>query len=150
MSGYTAHKNIYFDVPFISHIEGNLYQGGCEDGLDLPEYIEHVVSLYPWERYREHSGVRSTLQMVMHDSTSQDLSVVDSLARWVIDRSKEGPVLVNCQAGLNRSGLVMARVLMLQGRGADEAIELIRTQRSEACLCNPAFEQWLRGLDSRD
>jgi hypothetical protein len=27
---------------------------------------------------------------------------------------------------------------------ADEAITLIREKRSPPCLCNPAFERWLR------
>src|SRR5256885_12877051 len=51
MKGVTRIGGISFDVPYISHIEGNLYQGGCAAGLYLPKYIEHVVSLYPWEQY---------------------------------------------------------------------------------------------------
>lgn len=53
-------------------------------------------------------------------------------------------VLIRCQAGVNRSGLVMALVLMLSGRTADESIDLIRERRSTYALSNRAFEQWLR------
>jgi hypothetical protein len=66
----------------------------------------------------------------------------------VTARRKTGPCLVHCQAGLNRSSLVVARVLMLEGATADEAIGLLREKRSPACLCNPAFEEWLRARDS--
>jgi len=57
---------------------------------------------------------------------------------------EDGPTLVHCQAGLNRSSLVAARALVLGGMTADDAIALIREKRSPACLCNPAFERWLR------
>jgi len=52
-------------------------------------------------------------------------------------------VLIRCQAGLNRSGLVMALVLMREGFSAQEAIDLIRAKRSEIALFNKTFERWL-------
>jgi protein-tyrosine phosphatase len=58
-----------------------------------------------------------------------------------------GIVTHNCQAGLNRSSLVVASALMLEGASAAEAIRLIREKRSSACLCNPAFEGWLRSQE---
>jgi protein-tyrosine phosphatase len=56
------------------------------------------------------------------------------------------PTLVHCQAGLNRSSLVAARALVLDGMTPDNAITLIRAMRSPACLSNPSFERWLRAL----
>lgn len=58
-----------------------------------------------------------------------------------------GIVVHNCQAGLNRSSLVVASALILGGAAPSEAIALIREKRSPACLCNPVFEAWL--LDQR-
>jgi hypothetical protein len=52
-------------------------------------------------------------------------------------------VLIRCQAGVNRSGLVTALVLMLDGYSAREAIELIRERRAPAVLSNRHFVQWL-------
>lgn len=49
MHGTTAHKLIPFSVPYISHIQDNLYLGGCTNGLILPTNIRHLISLYPWE-----------------------------------------------------------------------------------------------------
>jgi protein-tyrosine phosphatase len=52
-------------------------------------------------------------------------------------------VLVRGQAGINRSGLVTALVLMLDGYGARDALGLIRERRSPFALCNDAFVDWL-------
>lgn len=148
MEGYAVHGNTPFSVPFMSEIEPNLWTGGCTDGLILPTEIEHLVSLYPWEKYRVVHAIKSVLTVRLYDSLEQALDQVDDIARWVNGRRAEGPTLVHCQAGLNRSGLVTARALMLSGATADEAIALLREKRSPAVLCNEAFEAYLRGLES--
>ena len=53
-------------------------------------------------------------------------------------------VLIRCQAGMNRSRLIMALVLIREGYTADEAINLIRTKRSKHALFNGRFEKWLK------
>lgn len=148
MSGTAVHGNTPFDVPFISQIEGNLWQGGIDQslGLQLPHFIKHLVSLYPWEQYRVNHDMDSMFVVKMYDSLEQSFEEVEAIATWINIAKKSGPVLVHCQAGLNRSSLVVARSLMLEGRTAEEAINLLREKRSEACLCNPAFEAYLKGL----
>lgn len=146
MSGVATHGMTPFDVPFISNIEGNLWQGGCQNGLELPHFFKYVVSLYPWESYRVKHELDGMLVVKMYDSLDQSTEQVDAIARLINVFKADGPVLVHCQAGLNRSSLVAARSLMLDGKTADEAISLLRTQRSPACLCNPSFEEYLRSL----
>jgi protein-tyrosine phosphatase len=152
MAGVATHGNTPFDVPFMSHIEGNLWQGGCQNGLQLPHFIKHIVSLYPWEQYKVKHDLKSSLSVVMYDSLDQSTEQVNAIADWVYQCTKDGPTLVHCQAGLNRSSLVAAKVLMRMGsegrgyRSAKQAIEILRKQRSDACLCNPAFEEYLLGL----
>jgi protein-tyrosine phosphatase len=148
MTGTTKHGFMPFDEPFISEITPGLWQGGCKNGLILPKFIKHVVSLYRWEEYKAKHDLASTLTVRMIDGVDQETGMVDEIARWVNACRKSGPTAVHCQAGLNRSSLVVARALMLDGMTADAAITLIREKRSPACLCNPAFEEWLRGLDS--
>lgn len=144
MKGITAHGGLAFDVPFISEIGFNLWQGGCRDGLVLPKFIKHLVSLYPWEQYEIKHPLDSILIVRMYDSEDQSFDQVEELARWVNVCRATGPVLVHCQAGLNRSSLVAARALMLGGITADDAIRRVREKRSTACLCNRAFEAYLR------
>ena len=52
-------------------------------------------------------------------------------------------VLIRCQAGWNRSGLVMALTLIKAGAQPQEAIDLIRKKRVPEALSNRHFEQWL-------
>ncbi|OZC80242.1 protein tyrosine phosphatase [Rhodococcus sp. 06-418-5] len=148
MSGVAFHGNTPFDVPFISEIAPNLWQGGCRRGLVLPEFITHLVSLYPWEAYTYEHDIDSAINVRMYDSHEQGIEQVDSLAAWVNTCRKSGAVLVHCQAGLNRSSLVVARALMLEGATAADAIATIREKRSPACLCNETFERYLLGLDA--
>src|SRR5664279_3505714 len=78
MVGTARHGDTPFDVPFISQIEGNLWQGGCEDGLVLPTYIKHLISLYSWEAYTVTHELSSALELRMYGSEDQafDLSLI--------------------------------------------------------------------------
>ena len=154
MSGHAVQAeegNSFFDVPLISHVEGGLWQGGAPDYgrvLDLPGEFDFVLSLYPWGKYLLPEGCER-LEVKMFDSLDQPMEMVDELAGEVAQRLAAGQtVLVHCQAGLNRSGLIAARTLMLwKNITADEAIAKLRGARCDLVLCNRAFEEYLRSLD---
>ncbi len=146
MSGVAVHGRTPFDVPYVSHIEGKLWVGGCEKGLMLPGSFQHVVSLYPWERYTISHKVGSETYAYWYDDGLPDLNELEALATWVLHCLEgNGDTLVHCQAGLNRSNLLAAYVLMKQGKTAKAAIALLRKQRSSAVLCNRNFARWLEG-----
>ena len=147
MVGISAHGLKPFDVPFMSEIVPDLWVGGCEDGLILPEFIDNLISVYPWEAYTVNHELESTLSVRMYDSIDQAFHQVDAVAMWVNACRAAGPTLVHCQAGLNRSSLVAARALMLEGMSAEDAITTLRAKRSPACLCNRAFEDYLHRCD---
>lgn len=132
-----------------------LFQGGTED-LDVVMFgarqrtrgdypFDVVVTLYadanpaPW-------GVEE-IRFGFYDAnlTSADARRVIRVARDAHRRWRRGDqVLIRCQAGVNRSGLVTALVLMLEGYTAADAIDLIRRRRSPHVLSNRHFERWLR------
>lgn len=116
---------------------------------DEPRF-DAILNLYQWGDYVVPEGVEQ-LTVEMYDSLDEISDQIDELADQVIRWLKDGKrVLVHCQAGLNRSSLVVARVLMKRHEmTADEAIKLIREQRSPVCLCNETFESYLRGLDGQ-
>jgi len=145
LTGWTAHGNHKLDVPFMTEVAPYLWHGGVQQGLVLPTFIKHVLSLYQWEEYTVNHELLSSKTVEMYDSLDQSLDQIAELAVGVNEARKTGPVLVHCQAGLNRSSLVVAKALLLSGEVANgqEAIDLIRTRRSVACLCNPAFEYWV-------
>lgn len=139
----------YFDAPLISPVDGNLYQGGCQQGVPLGDEFATVVSLYPWERYGLAEGVE-LYEFQMYDSSEgvlfEDLVKASDA---VLKGLAKGNTLVHCQAGLNRSGLVAAFTLMRLGKSAQEAIDLLRRQRSSFVLCNKTFVKQLHDLQHR-
>jgi protein-tyrosine phosphatase len=150
IEGVTTHGGIHFSVPYVSQIDETLWVGGCADGLVLPREIVHVVSLYPWEQYELHENVRSALTVKMLDADVPPGSLIWRIAEWVNDCRDDGPTLVHCQAGLNRSCLIAACAIEYDLHengegflGARGAIDLLREKRSRAVLCNRAFERWL-------
>lgn len=142
------------DCDLITHVKDGLWQGGCLDEdafarrrpLRLPDEFDYVLSLYQWGlQYELPEGCERDI-VTMYDSLDQGFEQVEELADDIVYRLDEGQtVLIHCQAGLNRSGLLTARVLTKMGHTPGEAIGLLRAQRSPLVLCNEAFENWLMG-----
>lgn len=133
----------WVEVPVISQINDQLWMGGCPtfppDGFG----IQAIVDLYGYGAY-PFTGPR--LEAFFLDAEEVPEDTVAQAAAWIADMIGAGKtVLVHCQAGLNRSGLVTAYHLMEnEGMSADEAIGLLREKRDRWVLCNPVFEAWLR------
>jgi protein-tyrosine phosphatase len=69
---------------------------------------------------------------------------VDELANWLHGEWKAGRrCLSRCQAGLNRSGILISLVLQKNGNSAKDAISLIKAKRSPNALFNKDFVSWL-------
>jgi len=137
-----------------SQIVPGLFQGGTEDD-DVVQvgrnerYSHHVpydviVTLYasaspaPWGVEEVRYGFCDA------DLHGSDVARVVRAARFAYQRWTEGDqVLIRCQAGMNRSGLVTALVLVMAGLTPGQAITLIRQQRSLGALLNEEFVQWL-------
>lgn len=138
-----------------SEILPRLFQGGTEDDevLGCPAPRGHyrrdypfdlVVTLYadampaPWGVRELRFGFPDSRLDAGNAAVALQLAAA-AHAHWI----SGGRVLVRCQAGVNRSGLVTALVLMLAGYEAQDAISLIRERRSRLALCNEDFERWL-------
>lgn len=137
------------DVPLISKVTDLLWQGGCPDQfrVELPEGFDYVLSLYPWGApYGLPDGCTRDV-VTMYDSLDQSTAEAQELAGVLADKIKNGKrVLVHCQAGLNRSGLIAALTLIELGHTPVEAIDLLRESRSPLVLSNEAFEDYVRSL----
>lgn len=144
IEGIAVQGNTSFDVPLISQIDGNLWQGGCKNEFDLKGRFKHIISLFPWEQYNPGVGLESFIMVKLEDADKiPNPDQLYSLARWVNVCRKLGPTLVHCQAGLNRSALLTGLALILSGMKAEDAIRKMRRSRSPAVLCNKTFERWL-------
>lgn len=147
-----AGQDGHFSAPLISHIGGNLYVGGCIDGVRLDDDFAHVVSLYKWERYALGPETKRH-EYEMYDAVDMPpANLVAAIALDVVRYVGEGKTLVHCQAGLNRSNLIAALALIYgaldpSGMQPADAIALLREKRSPVVLCNQTFERWLLGRE---
>ena len=138
-----AGKDAWFETPLVSHIEGNLYMGGCIKRVKLPNDFHKVFSLYPWERYKLGPNTQR-VEIRLYDSADiPPEEQLNEIADQVVESLTHGKTLVHCQAGLNRSGLISGLALIKMGRTPTDAIALLREKRHPVVLCNTAFEQWL-------
>lgn len=140
---------IEWDLPLNNVVADNLIVGGVYHNAPCPPEVRHIISLFPWQEYDAHPLLGSYLSLVFSDDESQDLRSVSILARWVNECRRSGPVLVHCQAGLNRSALVAATALVVgpEHLTGPEALALLRLKRHRGVLCNPHFERYLTGMD---
>lgn len=146
----TACGNAPVDTTLFSEIiDGKLWTGGSvtEWGRPMTPFFRHILNLYPWGHYEVPPGVNYK-ELRMLDSHSIDHGFLAEATDFIDNAfSMPGPILVHCQAGLNRSNFTTAYWMVTRnGEKPDDAIRLIRERRSAAALCNPAFEEYIRSL----
>ena len=138
-----------------SMIAPNLFQGGTDDldvihlaqtnnrpRTDLP--FDAIVTMYAWARPADWKVQEFRYGVPDASISDIDLDRLRQAVDFGYDRWKQGDrVLVRCQAGLNRSGLVLALILIKDGLKPAEAIARIRDNRGEDALFNRDFHNWL-------
>lgn len=142
-------KNGFMDLPVVSHVEENLYVGASpvywEGGH---EHFQTIFNFYPWEDYAlVPPQIRYDFKLQDSHEVPEDWTL-RNYANQINQACEEGLTLVHCQMGINRSNLFAARALMLKGRTAAQAIELLRKQRSEYVLMNRSFRKFLVDLEA--
>lgn len=131
-----------------TQIRGNLYQGGepptgpalCKAGFDVLVLCASQVQPEGW-RLPGLRVIRIPLDDVPVLLTKRQLRDVRLAAQTIAGFLEHGnKVLVTCQLGLNRSGLVVADTLLrTTSMSPVQVIKLIRSKRGPHALSNPAF-----------
>ena len=138
-----------------SMIAPNLFQGGTDDldvihlpvtnnrpRTDLP--FDAIVTMYAWARPADWKVQEFRYGVSDASITDIDLARLREAVEFGYARWKSGDrVLIRCQAGLNRSGLVLALILIKDGLTPEAAIKLIRDNRGPDALFNSNFTNWL-------
>lgn len=145
---------LYFDLfgvgqielPAISQVTESLWMGGCIDGERLPDEFVGVVSLHAYAKYELGPHTVRHQYSLIDGLVVPDPGQLDLVSEQIATMERYGPVLVHCQAGLNRSGLLVANTLIqYHGYAPQAAIDHLRKVRSPHVLCNFVFEKWLLG-----
>jgi hypothetical protein len=89
-------ESSHFDVPLISHIEGNLWMGGCINGVRLDDDFKHVVSLYPWEQYALGPNTKRIEFRLYDGAEIPDERTLGSVVRYTNRCLEDGKTLVHC------------------------------------------------------
>jgi hypothetical protein len=131
----------------------NLWQGGLhyrprlgdvEDVIPRDEF-HLVVSMAHRSNTGPDKGIPHWRSWIPDGAlNAEERTAVDGAVERTLKALEAGErVLVRCRMGLNRSGLVVALVLLALGHTADDAIDLIRAKRSEDALCNKHFVRYI-------
>ena len=142
-------------ISLYSEILTNLFMGGTddEDVIHIPARIysrredlpfDSIVTMYAWARPADWNVQEFRYGVPDESIKDIDLNRLRQAVEFGYDRWKQGDrLLVRCQAGLNRSGLVMALILIKDGYTPYQAIDLIRQRRTDIALFNENFVNWL-------
>lgn len=130
----TPHKYREFGKPFVTVTDFDTVVTLYADALPADWFVREI-------RYGFYD----------HDTEHFDTEELFDLVRIAHSDWKRGKrVLIRCQAGWNRSGLITALVLIREGIHPRTAIDLQRERRNKWVLCNENFEKWLLQQNSAD
>jgi protein-tyrosine phosphatase len=163
--GYAPqHELDSWDFPLWSEILPGLWVGGTDDNDTIETSantrlsreitkndFDTVVTLYAWAKPAD--WLVDELRFGFYDSNIEhiDWEKLSRVVEYAHTAWKSGnKTLIRCQAGLNRSGLTTALVLMREGYEAADAISLMRSKRTNYVLCNADFEKHLLQLGAPD
>lgn len=137
-----------------SFVIPNLYIGGLAAIATLPQDIGKVDTLAVCAQelcVQDVSGLGGSfgevLKFPLRDSEKKPIpaELINEAALTAIVRLRaRKSVLVICSQGINRSAVVVAKVLY--GLGYPDPIPLLREQRHPCLLSNRAFEGWITGM----
>lgn len=145
----------YEPTSLYSEILERLYMGGTDDKDvihlpanpyarrdDLP--FDSIVTMYAWARPADWKVQEYRYGVPDARISDMDLSRLRQAVNWGYKQWKKGDrVLIRCQAGLNRSGLVTALILIKDGMSPEDAIRTIRKNRADIALFNEHYVNWL-------
>ena len=157
-----TYQKIEEPTDLFNEILPNLFMGGTADDatIDVAQKLNYfkgerdfdcIVTLYAWASPANWGVEERRLGFPDAQIVGEYLDSIHEMASWAHSRWKLGKkVLIRCQAGLNRSGLLTALVLINEGYSPSEAIALIREKRSSWALCNADYVSYLKSLDGRN
>ena len=138
-----------------SEILPGLFMGGTHDDDVIQEFQKEnlkiksnkfncVITMYAWANPADWGVEEIRYGIPDSDIADAEIHKLLDIAYWGYKRWQNGEkVLIRCQAGLNRSGLITTLILMMNQLDPESAISLIRQKRSPFALFNANYVEWL-------
>jgi hypothetical protein len=141
--------NLYSEILPNLFISGTLdedvvQRGKTSRALSEPSPFDSVVCMYGHANPIGYYVREQRFGIADAELDEASKPEIIQLADWLHSEWKKGKrVAGKCQAGLNRSSLCVALVLLKEGYTATEAIALIREKRSAYALFNDHFVEFI-------
>ncbi|NCV21211.1 MAG: protein phosphatase [Chloroflexi bacterium] len=116
--------------------------------LDASEFA--ALGISELDTFAVANGIRPVLFPIpdMHPPHERDRDAFIALIEGIISGASAGQnVVIHCRAGIGRSGLVAASVLVARGLSAPHAIEVVREVRSPRSVETSEQRAWVQGLE---
>lgn len=138
---YNSYMNTEYDsileiANAFDYVGHNLYIGGT-----ISDYSQFSSVVCCTPEVICHNRTEQITHMVPFNDTNAlpPERFIQHIVDLVLNDLNHGSVYVHCSAGINRSAMIVALVLVRLGRTPIEAVEHLRTTRSCSVLCNETF-----------
>lgn len=141
-----THSTFYSTGNAWNEIVPGLWQGGSDH---CPDDRFDIVYTFGHEEFNSKvkGDVHEVKRQLLDAESSRVTHPWDEIRAFAIDIARQvehgHKVLVRCNAGWNRSGVVVARAMMEMGYPVTDAISMIREKRHRRALSNYSFVDWL-------
>jgi hypothetical protein len=103
-----------------------------------------VITMYAWANPTDWGVEEIRYGIPDSDINDANIKKLLDIAYWGYQRWLSGEkVLIRCQAGLNRSGLITSLILIMDGLSPMAVVNLIREKRTPFALFNQNYVTWL-------
>ena len=117
---------------------------GAHPADTMPPNVDAIANVDSFRFYDIPDGVLYLHFAYRDANVIPDATDLRLAASFLNDLRAAGKtVFIHCRLGLNRSGLLTGLVLIDEGYGAKDAIEMMRNLRSPYVLENKTFERYL-------
>jgi protein-tyrosine phosphatase len=135
-----------YSLPSFNYINNKIFLGAMPDYGEA-RLFNHIVCVTDATPNYACTDLLITWAPFRDIPKMPPLDLLHRIADLVHENSKTGTVLVHCTAGLNRSAMIVALVLVKHhGWTARQAVVHLRNTRGNAVLHNTVFHDWLMTL----
>jgi hypothetical protein len=134
-----------YPVEPYSEVIPGLFQADAEHSpAEMLSMFDVLVDVGGFDRWVGEPDPRYRFYPLNDGPFIHDEEMIHTVGEWIASLVRDGKhVAVNCLAGVNRSGLLVARALIELGSSPEEAIEAVRVARGPMALSNQRFVHFL-------